>query len=325
MAPIIRGNEVDIRVKTAATIAAASGGTGWQSLNMYTENFQPGQGLVNDDELGGSRNNLVDPVPKALALPSPSGSMQIPLDRNQLAFWLSSMFGPPVTTGASNPYTHTWTTAQTTPRMLHIEMPFAAAWLKMADAQVVSQMAIDLADIDGYRKADLTFLGRSVRKIAAAVSASPAAAPARDKIAGGKGVIKINGTQFDNILGGQFTIGNGAFNERYLDDSDWPGAVEIGQPTVSCTPEIRVRNDQSAMLDLFDGVTPFTFELLYQVSASQLLRFYCPWMIAPPVQPSANGIGAMSVSPQMEGAQKTTATSAPMCTISLLNATASYP
>lgn len=324
MAPIIRGIETEYRIKTAATIAAASGATLWQSVHAYSESFQPGQNFVDDDEMGGSRHNQIDPVPMAPGLPNPQGGMQVPLDRNQLAFWLASLWGAPVTTGAGPSYTHTFTSGGATPRMLHIEIPFKNAWVKMCDAQVVSAMSIALGDIDGYRKADLTMIGRSVRKIAAAVSSSPAAAPARDKIAGAKGVIKINGVDFGNVFGGTLNMANGAFFERYQDDSEWPSALEVGKPSVTCNPQIRVRDDQSSMLDLFDGLTPFTFELLYQVSATQLLRFYCPWMTAPPVLPAAGQVGPLDISPQFTAAQKTTTTTAPMITTTLINATATY-
>lgn len=324
MAPIVRGSEAACRVKTASGIEQATGATLWQSLNFYSETFQPGQSIVNDDELGGSRDNGIDPVQGALGLANPQGSMQVPLDRNQIAFWLNMMWGAPTTVGASAPYTHTWKSGVAAPQLKHIELPYGAAFVKMADSQAVKTMSINLADEDGFKKADLTFVGRSVRNLASAISSSPTAAPARDKIKGTAGLIKINGTNFGNVLGGTMNIDNGAFFERYLDDSDWPGAVEMGMPSMSCTPEIRIRTDALTMLNTFDGATPFTFELLYQLSVSVSLSFKSDNVIAPPVSPNPSGAGPMSVTPQFQMSQKVTATTKPMLTVALINSTASY-
>lgn len=322
MAPVIRGAEAQARHKRTNSIEAASGGTGWLDFHFYTANFQPGENLIDDDELGGTRHNLVDPTQQVKDLPNPSGSMQVAADRNQLGFWLSSLWGPPTTDATDDPvFEHVWTSGITAPGLVHIELPLAATLVNMADSQAVSQMVLGLGDEGGFRKADLTFVGRSVRRLGSAVASSPTAAPARDKLAATAGVVKINGSNFANILGGSMTMSNGAFFERYMDDSQWPSAVEIGRPSFQMAPQLRIRSDAATMLALFDGVTPFTLEVLYQTSADQLLKFYAPQVVAPPVLPTPNGVGVMDVSPTFMASQTA---SAPMLTTTIRNTIADY-
>lgn len=319
MPDIIRGAEVTYNIKTAAGVEAATGGTLWQAVNAYSDSFQPGEGIVDDEELGGTRHNVVDPTLGARALPNPPGGMQVPQDLSQLPFWFASLFGAPVTSGTNPNFTHTFTSGGTAPRLLHVECPFTSTFVKMADAFCVSQMAFDLADIDGFRKVDLTMIGRSVRRLSAPVSSSPTAAQVRAKVTGALGVMKIDDVQLGNVLGGRCTIANGAFMERYFDDTEYPGAVEIGRPSIECAPQLRIRKDSATILAKFDGVTPFKMELLYQINANLSLSIVCPQMIAPPVLPNAGGVGAMDVTPTMRGAQKVTTTTAPMCTVVIKN------
>ena len=322
MAPIVRGSEVQYRFKKVTAVEETPSGGDYQSFHAYSETFQPGEGLVDDDELGGARHNAIDPTQQVSDLPNPSGGMQVALDLNQIGFWLTSMWGAPTTDNADDPvYEHVWESGGDTPELVTIEVPFASAFVKAVDAHCVSQMNINFAPEGGIRRVDMTMVGRSVRRLAAALSATTTAAPARDKMSGWAGLVKINGTNFGNVLGGQVQMGNGAFAERYLNDTEWPSGIEIGRPSFQATPQIRVRSDAAGMLDLFDGVTPFTFELLFQKTADKLLRFYCPNVVAPKVLPSAAQIGGLDVSPTFMASQTD---AAPMLTVTARNAVAAY-
>jgi hypothetical protein len=322
MPPIIRGSEIQFRHKKVTAVEETASGGAYQTFHAYTENFQPGEGLINDDELGGARHNLVDPTKQAPDLPNPTGSMTVALDRNQIGWWLTSLLGAPVTDDADDPvFEHVWTSGKTAPVLYTIEMPMASDLFRIADAACVSAMSLNLADQGGFRTVDLTFMPRSVRRRTTTLSASLVAAPARDKAEGWNGVAKINGVAFGNIIGGQVNISNGAFMERYFDDSQWPSAVEIGQPSFMATPEIRVRSDAATMLNLFDGVTPFALELLFRATDDRLIKFEAPNVVAPKVLPASQGVGGMSVSPSFMASQTS---SAPMLTVTARNAVAAY-
>lgn len=323
MAPIIRGSELSARFKEVATVAETGSGSAWQSFNFYTENFQPGHGLVDDDELGGDRHNLVDPTQQAPDLPNPTGQMSVPFDISQIGWWLSAMWGAPTTDDADDPvFQHVFKSGGTSVKLKSLELPVASNIFRIVDAMAVSQMQIALADEGGYRKVDLTTIQRSIRRVDARLSASAVAVPTpRVKLAGWKGKIQVDSVDFGNVLGGNVTMSNGAFMERYMDDSEWPSAVEIGRPSFQAQPQIRIRSDAKGMLDKFDGVTPFNLKLIYQISADSLIKFECPNVVAPKVLMASQGVGGMDVTPTFMASQTA---AADMLTITLRNAIESY-
>lgn len=324
MADIVRGSESEFRIKTAAGVEAASGATTWQSVHAYSDTFQPGESLVDDDELGGARHNAIDPTLPARGLPAASGGLVVPQDLSQLPFWFAGMFGPPVTTGTAPNYTHTFTSGLAVPVLRHLEIPMASNLVKMVDALAVAGVTFDLADIDGFRKVDIETVMRSVRRLGAALATTPTAPPVRAKVTGANGVLKIDDVQLGNVLGGRLSIRTGAFGERYLDDSEYFSAVEVGRPSLELSPQLRVRKDSATILAKFDGVTPFKAELLHQINANLSLSITATQCVGALVMPNTGGVGASDVSPVIRAGQKTTATMAPMVTIVVKNQVVSY-
>jgi hypothetical protein len=323
MAPIIRPQERTLNVKKTSAIEVATGATNWQALHALTLDLEPGQTLVDETEMGGVRHNQIDPTQQVLGLPNPSWNASVVLCLAEIGWWLRSLAGAVATDGAATPvFEHVFASGGASPGLIHIENRLASGFHTFGDSLAVSQMVINFADEDGSKKVNLSGIGRSVRSpVASAVSSSPAAAPARAKVSGGIGVVKIGGVALGNIVGGSMTIANGAYTERYMDDSSWPGAVEIGVPSFMAAPEIRVRNDHATLLATFDGLTPFDLEILYQLSADLLLKFECPQVVANPVTPKPSGTNAMSVTPSFMASQTD---AAPMWTATLRNGVAAY-
>ena len=320
LSPIIRGSETSVRLVKVSAVAETAGGQTMQALHMYSETVTPGEGTVADDELGGTLHNTVDPSGIAPALPNPAGGIRTPLDLAQIGFWLASMFGAPATSGSASDYTHVFNSGGVQPGLVTLEFPTGNLF-RVFDSCCPSQMSLDLAPSDGYRQVDWTLVGRSVRRPSATLSSTITAAPARDKVLGSAGLLKINDTQVGNILGGTFTVATNAFMERYLADTKWPSAVEIGRPSLECSPQIRVRQDIAATLALFDGVTPFKLEILFEKSATRSLSLVCNNVTAEPVLPQSAGLGPMDIRPTFKGAQNGTH---PMLIATLKNAVAAY-
>lgn len=323
MAPIVRPIERTFNVKKTSSIEQATGSSSWQALHALDLTLEPGTNLVPENEMGGTRHNPVDPTQQVEGLPNPSWNANIVLCLAQLGWWLRSLAGGVTTEDADAPvYEHVFTSGGQSPGLLHVENRLASGLFTFGDSLAVSQMTFNFADEDGSRKIGINGIGRSVRSpVNAAISSSPTASPARAKVPGGKGLLKVGGVNLGNIVGGNMVLSNGAYTERYFDDSKWPGAVEVGEPSVQLSPEIRVRSDAYSLLASFDGLTPFTVEVLFQMTADLLLKFEFPQVIANPVTPKPSGANGMSVTPQFMASQTD---AAPMWTATLRNAVAAY-
>lgn len=322
-----RGIETQISMKPTTTFGVAAGGTGWKKLNIYAEGFDPGEGVVDDPELGGDRNNLTDPLQGTPTRPQPSGSLDVALDLNQIGYILSLLCGQPVTDDTDDPvFEHVWTSGQLEPGLAHFEIQQAAAFFKMGDAWTASQISMNLGDEDGYRRVQATMMGRSVRVLNAGVAVSPAAVPVRQKLRAVVGKIQTGATlgaltDLGNVLGGNFTFGNGAFTENYFDDSQWSGSVQIGNYSCSVNPQIRFSDAHYALVNSWDSTTPFAVRMIFEKSADLRMQIDMPNVIANRVLPKAAGVDMMDMSPVFMASQTA---SAPMCTITIRNQVESY-
>lgn len=323
MAPVVRGSELSGLSKIVTTLQETPTGGAYRYHYYYQENFQPGEGLVDDILIGGPRHNLVDPTKQAPDLPAPTGTDQRPFCINGIGDLLAMMWGAPVTDDAGDPvFEHVFTSGGTTFQARTLEFPgIGTNVVKIVDYAGVSQMSLAMAKEGGFKKIDATYMMRSVRRVTAPLHASTAAARVLAQAPAYKGLCKINSVNFGNILGGSITMANGMLFERYMDDTKWPSAVEIGTPSFSASPEIRFRSDGKAVLDLFDATTPFALELLWQLSADSLVKIECPNVIAQPVLPAGAGPGMMSVTPNFMAYQTE---DDPMLKITLRNAVESY-
>lgn len=324
ISPIVRPTERTLLFKKTSAIEQASGSSGWQSLHALDFTPDSGSNLVDENEMGGEKHNPVDPTQQVEGLKNPSWAGNFVLDLNQIGHWLLSLYGSVTSEedGETGVYDHVFTSGGAGPGLFHTETRHASGLFTFGDSLAVSQMSFNYSKEDGSRKISMTGVGASVRTpVNAAIAVTPTAAPTRAKVPGARGLQKINGVAFGNIVGGNFAMSTGAFGERYFDDADGFGAMEFGVPSFTGSPEIRFRRDAYAMLASFDGKTPFTSEILYKLTDDLLLSLELANVIANPTEPKPSGANAMSVSPTFMSSQTG---AAPMVTATLRNAIASY-
>lgn len=327
MASPPRGIEVTMNYKKAASFAEASGSSGFTKLPYYSEGFRSGNNVTEDPEIGGTRYNLGDPLQGIKTRPSPTGALDVAADLNHLGIYLQLMMGDPVTEDADDPvFEHEFESGKDSIGLGHFEFGFGTNLYKIADAFTVSQLTMDLADNDGYRRIQAQLAGRSVRFPVPALAVTPADMPPRAKLLATVGKLQIGpnfGALVDlgNVLGGQLTLANGAYTENYLDDTPWAGAVLPGAWTGQLTPELRFTRDQLSLLSSFDGETPFVGRLIMQKSADLRVQWDFGNIVANSVEPVVGGTGTMSVQPTFMLSQSATA---PMCKVTLRNAVEAY-
>ncbi len=326
MALPARGSEVLARFKKSASFADADAGA-YQAYHFYSESLDPGVGLEPDEELGGSdRHNANDPTQPTEGLANPAGPMRVPLDLNQIGYWLASALGGLTSTEDDGVYTHAGASGKDEVGLMHHELVNFAGYYRIASAFAVTGFTIPLEPVGGFRVIDLTTIGRSVVRRPTALSTSILASPARAKAQGYRGLVKIDGVEADNILGGSFSFSNNAQTERYLKDTKWPGGIVMGTPTASLSPRVRVRKDVvSAWLSKFDGVTPFTAEYLLPFAPNVSLSLKLSNCVAPQIEAVPNGSGLYEIAPQITASQKRDpADPLPMLSATLINAIVSY-
>ena len=107
-AAVPRGETVDVLIKDQTAFATAAAGN-YTKTFIYSHTLEEKGTLDDDPLLGQLRSNDRDQTAPAPNLPSLSGAVVAPLDFNHVGIWLKGAFGSAAVTGASDPYTHVFT------------------------------------------------------------------------------------------------------------------------------------------------------------------------------------------------------------------------
>jgi hypothetical protein len=318
-----RGRQTRLRLayQTAFAVAAT---TGFQELNTYNHTFNPSRPLQDDDVLGAGFQNLVDERPAAPGLEEADAPIQVPLDLNQIGFWLKALLGAPTTSGTTTK-THVFTSGAASLPSLTLEREFAAGQFELLTGGVAKSAKFDFAPANGFRAVDLSFAARQVSAPYATTAAgSPTIQTLLNRIPASIGNIKLGGTQIGSVTAAEFMLTNDLELDRYVGDPFRSAAAlnatngEINFTARYTTDALRAQANPDATTLL---PAAYAISLEYVLSATLKLVLDLPAVrferVSIPVQ---NG---KALTQSFKGRCEVAASS-PMLTATLTNAFASY-
>src|SRR5690348_3550349 len=97
------GTRAQLLLKDETTYGVSPGGN-FVKLPFITADLGAEQKLIADDTVGHGR----DPLAPSHDVIEDMGSIEVPIDLNNIGYWLKGLFGASVDTG-TGPYTHTFT------------------------------------------------------------------------------------------------------------------------------------------------------------------------------------------------------------------------
>lgn len=296
-------------------------------LPYYDESFQPGEGLEADDEIRPDVHNDRDTTDPAPTLPNPTGSMSVAMDLNSLAFWMKLLFGAPVTTGASNPWTHTFTSGADELPSATLELPMGQNRWKSIIGAKLNTFGFSFDKEAGYKRAQLGFMAREVRQITGVGNALfdslvPTVWP-RAKAPGTLATFAIGGVTVGRCMGGGFQYQNNLSPENFADGSRYPADYFPGVASAELTPRIRLDKSAAAnaVLANFAGSegAPFECSVSLPLAAGRSLLLSMPNCRAEPVSPVVSGSGPVEFQGRIVASQTSLA---PALTATLVNGVA---
>lgn len=295
------------------------------SLPYYDESFVPGEGLEQDPEIRSDVHNERDATDPAPTLPAPTGSVTVAMDINAMLFWLSLFFGPPVTTGASAPFSHVFTSGAPELPSATLEIPMGENRWKSMIGVKGNTFGFNFDKEAGFKRAQLGFVAREVRQITGAGNALfEGLTPtqwARAKAPGTLATFAINGTTVGRCVGGGFQYSNNLSPEYFADGSRFPSDYEPGDAAIEITPRIRLDRTAAAnaVLDLFQGQggTPFACSVTIPLAAGLSLTLAQPRCFGERPSQVVSGPGGVEFQGRILPAQTS---GAPALTATLVNA-----
>ncbi|QQA43956.1 phage tail tube protein [Pelagovum pacificum] len=290
--------------------------SGYFQLPFARSTVGPMKGLVPSELLGLGR----DPQAPTQDLIDVAGDVEVPVDLNNIGYWLTLLFGDPETTG-SDPYTHVFTSGAA-------ELPSAAleqAWPQVPFFEMEKGLKANTLTIEARRGrgANLTATVGLMGKGAATDTSSGAGTPteqALERFAHPHVDIKRDASAISSILSCGINFTN---NLEPLDAIASDGEVpSITGGVSAATGTIVQRFDNTALITQADGFTSCALDISWTLSASKKLSISLPRVYLERPKIETTGPNGVDVSYSWTAAQQ--ANGDPMMTVTLINSIASY-
>jgi hypothetical protein len=239
----------------------------WLKTFVYTFGLRPSRPLENDQLLGAGLSTPRDATEPAPGLTSHSGAVDVPLDMRHLGYWLTLLFGDPVTTGSGSPYTHVFTSGAAQLPSFTIGSRVNGASPRHEIGVVARSARFALGAEAGYRRVTLDLAGRDTLYPVSIGAGTPPTPLTRAPFPASGGILKIDGAQAAKILAFDGTYATGLEEERFVENSDVPSAYSPGQNDTTWSGSMRVRWTNTDLEKQAKAGTPSSIEAVYEIAA----------------------------------------------------------
>lgn len=242
------------------------------------------------DPLLGMGRDAQDPYYDAITV---SGDLVVPVDLRALGWWLTGLFGPPVTTSDEDVYTHVFTSGGLLPSLaLQVGHTALAPQIHYLHAGVkLGSFAVQMART-GAVNATINAVAQGETSAAAAIDADPETFALR-RFSAGTGTIKLGGVQLAAVTGGQLTYSNGLESVETIRDDGKIDGVDETEATATGNVVVRFGPD-SAIRAAVAAQTPVALEYAYSIPETDFrLKMEMPRVFLPKVKSEITGPGGI--------------------------------
>jgi len=266
------------------TTYATVPGSGFFGVPFVSSNMGPEQGLIESDLLGNGREKY-DPT-KDLVVND--GNVVVPVDLRYFGHWLKLLLGAPTTTGASDPYTHTFTSgAETLPSAsLETQLPDVPSF-EMNYGVRANSMQIGMSP-RGLLNATIELIAKGADARASTTGAgSLAAALALSRFRQATGSIKRNDVVLGSITEAQISFSN---QLDKIETIQADGEIEDADPgQVMVSGSITARYDSLTLHNDATNGDPLDLEFSWSLGAGKTLTITIPRAFLPVVKTPIEG------------------------------------
>lgn len=305
------------RTQVAAVFESTYGtapGSGYRRFPFATENLGAVRPLLANELLGFGRDPL---APQRDAITA-DGDMVIPLDVENLGFWLRAAFGSPTTTGTT-PKVHTYNSGSwTLPSMaIEIGMPEVPRFA-MYTGVMLNSLRFQMAR-SGLLQATLGLLAQK-ETVAASTGAGTPTSYAFQRFGHFNGAITRDGSALGSIVSADVTYSN---NLDPIEVIRADGCVDGFDPMLaSLGGSLVARITDTTMLTQAINGAPCELKFAYDLGANAKFELTAHAVYLPQPKAPIEGPGGVQVTFDWQGALATSP--ARLCTAVLTNTVASY-
>jgi len=242
---------------------------------FYSENLGESEPFEENPLIGLERNNNRDATEPQPGLLTAAGDIVVPLDANHFPYWLTHLFGAPVTTG-SGPYTHTWVSGgEVLPwRTIEVEKRAGAAFYQ-AIGVVANGFSFDGARSGGFRPVTLNCLARNQAKLTSSGGGTPPAMLPTSLLPASQGLMRVNTVLAGNFLGASFNYQNGFADDESVNGTKFVSGFDL-DTEAQMTGNGRVRYVDDTYYDIMSAGNPVALEMEFGEQADARITFSMP-------------------------------------------------
>lgn len=307
------GTRAQLLIKKEVTYGT-SPGSNFVKMPFITADLGAEQKLIADDTVGRGR----DPLQPSRDIIEDLGTIEVPVDVNNIGHWLTGLLGAAVDTGAG-PYTHTFTSGAISLPSYSMEVgnPEVPSY-RMNLGVIVDSMKLNWQP-SGPAKASVSLKGQNESLATSSGGGTPTSL-AYSRFSQFQGAISLGGSALANVTAAELTLGNKSEAVKVV-RSD--GLVAGVDPTMAeAVGKISTVFQDTVMLtDAVNG-TAVTLGLSYTIDANDSLVITLPGVLLPRPRASIKGPGGVTADFDFQAFSPGSSTA--MATVVLTNGTPTY-
>jgi hypothetical protein len=317
--PTARGARTILLAKQEVTYGVNPGGIDFRQYPFVPPlDLGGAQALLDSPVIGlSSGRDPADPFYDAVTV---DGSFGIPIDLNDIGFWLKMLMGAPATTGSVN-FVHTFKSGGSTALpsfTAEIGYPDVPTYLLMTGCKA-GGVTLN-AGPTGRPTATLNVLAQDVARAGTSVDASPTLAAGYQQFNNFQGTISRNNVALGYVTGASFTYSNGL--EAIRDIGSGNNIREALEQDTAVSGQITVRLSETTLLADSEGTTPIELDLIFAIDANRSIEFTIPRAFLPRRKATVQGRAGVDVTFDLRGSFDATVACAMQ--VVLRNQTATY-
>jgi hypothetical protein len=270
--PANYGQSIRFNRARQSAIGAAPAANTYRAMRIFSSTLEGKTDYDPIPVLGGALANDFDTPELGTQMEMVDGEVVFPACLNQIGEVLADLFGAPVTTGASAPFTHTFVSgAASAPLLVAAEMVISASRQRRFAALRPTGMKLDISKEksgDTTQRISVGYMGVGETTEATALAGIQAERlwlPA----SGRRARLLINGVANPDVIGASLDYQTGVADIPYLDGNDTIGAIEReNDGTASGT--FRVRANTNTYHTLSEGGAINTIGFQWQNGTASL-------------------------------------------------------
>ncbi|MDJ0921045.1 MAG: phage tail tube protein [Henriciella sp.] len=213
------------------------------ALRFYSNSLEERSPLSDDNVLGAAISNQRDVTEHEEALPTVTGDIVVPVGEIEFGYWLSLLFGQPVTTPDGDDFVHVWESGADILPTATLEEVRRPGKHKVFNGVAANSLNLVAQKESGKLQATIGLIGRSENPFADASIAGDIVRPGGKFFSRHSPGYAYNGASESKVISFGMALENGIVADPFMDGSPYAGGMSAGPTVMNATLRARYSDE----------------------------------------------------------------------------------